>query len=137
MRTELEEFLWQASDLLDRIDDLQEDITRCEFAEDANGALLKLDHHKNMMKNKITKLPIEALDTQGKKILAKFKQDAHHTTEDASSHPSNSNNAQNGSSHGSSANPDRMSALNQVRYMNKNRSVSSSNRSLCFRYFDN
>ncbi|XP_058975497.1 kalirin isoform X2 [Musca domestica] len=70
-RLAIEDFFWQASDLADRIDDLQEDLQRNDFAEDVNGARHALDHH-NEMKKKILKLPIEDLDVQGKKLLAKI-----------------------------------------------------------------
>lgn len=70
-RLAIEDFSWQASDMADRIDDLQEDLQRNDFAEDVNGARHSLDHH-NEMKKKILKLPIEDLDMQGKKLLAKI-----------------------------------------------------------------
>lgn len=70
-RLAIEDFFWQASDLADRIDDLQEDLQRNDFAEDVNGARHALDHH-NEMKKKILKLPIEDLDVQGKKLLTKI-----------------------------------------------------------------
>ncbi|XP_055685708.1 kalirin isoform X2 [Lutzomyia longipalpis] len=116
-RLELEEFLWQASDLLDRIDDLQEDVSRCEFAEDANGALMELDHHKDMMKKKITKLPLEELDLQGKRLLAKLNADVGQSgsgssADDSASHASNSNNTH--ALNGSHGNPDRIAAVNQI-----------------------
>ncbi|XP_037933419.1 triple functional domain protein isoform X2 [Teleopsis dalmanni] len=74
-RLAIEDFFWQASDLADRIDDLQEDLQRNDFAEDVNGARHSLDHH-NEMKKKILKLPIEDLDIQGKKLLAKINMGA-------------------------------------------------------------
>lgn len=115
MRKDLEDFLWQASDLLDRVDDLQEDISRCEFADDPNGALMELDHHKDM-KKKIAKLPLEELDVLGKRVLNKLNHDGSHHggSEDPASHPSHSNNTQNGGSASSSANPDRVQAINVV-----------------------
>ncbi|KAM7356678.1 trio Rho guanine nucleotide exchange factor [Cochliomyia hominivorax] len=70
-RLAIEDFFWQASDLADRIDDLQEDLQRNDFAEDVNGARHALDHH-NEMKKKILKLPIEDLDVQGNKLLTKI-----------------------------------------------------------------
>lgn len=118
-RLELEEFLWQASDMLDRIDDLQEDISRCEFAEDANGALMELDRHKDMMKKKITKLPLEELDLQGKRILGKLNAAESHKADESSHLASNSNNSQttNGSS---SSNPDKLTSVNQVKLREMN-----------------
>jgi len=57
--------------MADRIDDLQEDLNRNDFAEDVPLARHAIDHH-NEMRKKITKLPIEDLDMQGKKLLAKI-----------------------------------------------------------------
>ncbi|XP_033241427.1 triple functional domain protein isoform X1 [Drosophila pseudoobscura] len=70
-RLAIEDFFWQAGDMADRIDDLQEDLNRNDFAEDVALARHAIDHH-NEMKKKITKLPIEDLDMQGKKLLAKI-----------------------------------------------------------------
>ncbi|XP_034481453.1 triple functional domain protein isoform X1 [Drosophila innubila] len=70
-RLAIEDFFWQAGDMADRIDDLQEDLNRNDFAEDVSLARHAIDHH-NEMRKKITKLPIEDLDMQGKKLLAKI-----------------------------------------------------------------
>lgn len=70
-RLAIEDFFWQAGDMADRIDDLQEDLNRNDFAEDVPLARHAIDHH-NEMRKKITKLPIEDLDMQGKKLLAKI-----------------------------------------------------------------
>lgn len=64
----LEEFVWQASDLLDRLDDLQEDLSRNDFAEDVAGAKHGIDLH-NEMKKKIMKAPVEELDLTGQRLL--------------------------------------------------------------------
>ncbi|KAH8395569.1 hypothetical protein KR222_000041 [Zaprionus bogoriensis] len=74
-RLAIEDFFWQAGDMADRIDDLQEDLNRDDFAEDVNLARHALDHHTEMRK-KITKLPIAELDMQGKKLLTKINQTA-------------------------------------------------------------
>lgn len=74
-RLAIEDFFWQASDMADRIDDLQEDLQRSDFAEDVNGARHAIDYH-NEMKKKILKLPIEDLDMQGKKLLSKINMGA-------------------------------------------------------------
>lgn len=74
-RLAIEDFFWQASDMADRIDDLQEDLQRNDFAEDVNGAKHSLDHH-NEMKKKIQNLPIEDLELQSKKLLAKINKNA-------------------------------------------------------------
>lgn len=64
-RLAVEEFSWQASDLIDRLDDLQEDLGRNDFADDVSGAKHKIDLH-NEMKKKIMKAPVEEIDMMGK-----------------------------------------------------------------------
>lgn len=64
-RLAVEEFVWQAADLLDRLDDLQEDLARNDFAEDVSGAKHGIDMH-NEMKKKIMKTPVEDIDLLGK-----------------------------------------------------------------------
>ena len=65
LRLAIEEFSWQAADLLDRLDDLQEDLARNDFADDVSGAKHKIDLH-NEMKKKIMKAPVEDIDVLGK-----------------------------------------------------------------------
>lgn len=65
LRLALEDFLWQASDVLDRIDDLQEDLAHTEFPEDVTSTKHCIDNHTDM-KRKILKLPLETLDMQSK-----------------------------------------------------------------------
>lgn len=62
---------WQAGDLLDRLDDLQEDLARSDFADDVSGAKHGIDLH-NEMKKKIVKVPVEELETQGERILQRL-----------------------------------------------------------------
>lgn len=71
VRMTLEDFLWQVGDMLDRFDDLQEDLARSDFADDVNGAKSGIDHHADM-KKKVLKLPIEEIDVHGTKLLGKF-----------------------------------------------------------------
>lgn len=66
LRLAVEEFGWQAADLLDRLDDLQEDLARSDFADDVSGAKHKIDLH-NEMKKKIMKTPVEDLDVLGER----------------------------------------------------------------------
>lgn len=61
----MEELTWQAGDILDRLDDLQEDLARSDFADDVSGAKHGIDLH-NEMKKKIVKVPVEELEAQGK-----------------------------------------------------------------------
>lgn len=70
-RLAVEEFSWQAADLLDRLDDLQEDLSRSDFADDVSGAKHKIDLH-NEMKKKIMKAPVEDIDLLGECFIFLF-----------------------------------------------------------------
>ncbi|KOC61451.1 Triple functional domain protein [Habropoda laboriosa] len=70
-RLAVEDFTWQAADLLDRLDDLQEDLSRNDFADDVTGAKHGIDLH-NEMKKKIMKVPMEEIENVGKRLLQRF-----------------------------------------------------------------
>ncbi|XP_068142683.1 LOW QUALITY PROTEIN: triple functional domain protein [Drosophila tropicalis] len=70
-RMAIEDFFWLAGDMADRIDDLQEDLNRNDFAEDVTQARHAIDHH-NEMRKKINKLPIGDLDVQCTKLMPKI-----------------------------------------------------------------
>ncbi|XP_066996303.2 kalirin [Anabrus simplex] len=75
MRLALEDFVWQAADLLDRLDDLQEDLSRNDFADDVAGAKHGIDLH-NEMKKKILKAPVEDIDLIGQRLLQRLSGDS-------------------------------------------------------------
>lgn len=64
----IEEFMWQAADLLDRLDDLQEDLSRNDCRDDIAGTKLALDFHTDM-KKKVLKTPVEDMDLAGQQLL--------------------------------------------------------------------
>ncbi len=64
----MENFLWVASDLLDRLDDWREDITRNDFAEDVSAVKRAIDSHEEI-KDKITRAPFEDVDAMGQELL--------------------------------------------------------------------
>ncbi|XP_049540930.1 triple functional domain protein [Anopheles darlingi] len=103
LRVAFEDFLWQASDILDRIDDLQEDLTHSDCPEDVIGVKHSIEAH-NEMKRKVLKLPVEDLDLQGQKLLGKLT--TYSNRNDESCHST--------SSPAKCHNPDVSSALNQV-----------------------
>ncbi|XP_060832863.1 triple functional domain protein isoform X3 [Bombus pascuorum] len=70
-RLAVEDFTWQAADLLDRLDDLQEDLSRNDFADDVAGAKHGIDLH-NEMKKKIMKVPVEEIEVVGQRLLQRF-----------------------------------------------------------------
>ena len=64
----LEDYLWQSSDLLDRLEDMREDLNHNDFADDVAGAKKGMDVH-NEVKKKIHKIPVENIDTMGQRLL--------------------------------------------------------------------
>ncbi|XP_036147611.1 triple functional domain protein isoform X2 [Monomorium pharaonis] len=74
-RLVVEDFTWQAADLLDRLDDLQEDLSRNDFADDVTGAKHGIDLH-NEMKKKILKVPVEDIEVVGQRLLQRFNNSA-------------------------------------------------------------
>lgn len=115
IRLSLEEFLWHVADMLDRLDDIQDDLDRSDFAEDVPGAKHALDSHAEM-KKKILKLPIEDLDVQGKKLITKLSgTDAgNRASEDASHSSSQQQQGQAQQTKQMPANPDMAAMLAQV-----------------------
>ncbi|KPI94341.1 Triple functional domain protein [Papilio xuthus] len=63
LRLALEELLWQAGELLDRLDDLQEDVARADFADDVTGARRAIDAHADIGK-RLAKVPVDELEAQ-------------------------------------------------------------------------
>lgn len=57
--------MWQAGELLDRLDDLQEDVARADFADDVTGARRAIDAHADINK-RLAKIPVDELEAQGK-----------------------------------------------------------------------
>ena len=64
----LEEFLWQSSDMLDRLEDMREDLNHNDFADDVAGAKKAMELH-NEAKRKILKVPVEDIDNVGQRLL--------------------------------------------------------------------
>lgn len=60
----LEELVWQAGELIDRLDDLQEDVARADFADDVTGARRAIDAHADISK-RLAKVPVDELEAQG------------------------------------------------------------------------
>ncbi|KAH0534828.1 hypothetical protein KQX54_009134 [Cotesia glomerata] len=83
-RLAVEDFTWQAADLLDRLDDLQEDLSRNDFADDVSGAKHGMDLH-NEMRKKIMKIPVEEVEVVGQRLLQRFNQGISGTSSDSGS----------------------------------------------------
>ena len=67
----MEDFLWQSSDMLDRLDDMREDLAHNDFADDVGGAKKGMDQH-NELRRKILKVPVENVDNVGQRILQRL-----------------------------------------------------------------
>lgn len=64
--------MWQAGELLDRLDDLQEDVARADFADDVSGARRAIDAHADINK-RLAKVPVDELEAQGIQHLASYR----------------------------------------------------------------
>ena len=63
----LDDYFWQSSDLLDRLDrleDRREDLNHNDFADDVSRAKKGLDIH-NKVKKKIHKIPLKSINCMG------------------------------------------------------------------------
>ena len=65
----LEEFIWKALDLLDKLDELSGILTNPELPGGLNEAQCRLEEH-NGLKKRVTMAPVEQLAREGHKILA-------------------------------------------------------------------
>ncbi|XP_021962830.1 kalirin isoform X3 [Folsomia candida] len=74
-RIALESFLWVAGDLLDRLDDWKEDITRMDYAEDVTTIKHGIEVHDEI-KDKIMRAPFEDVDGMGQELLKRLSFDA-------------------------------------------------------------
>lgn len=67
----LEDFLWQSCEMLDRMEDMREDLNHNDFADDALGAKKAIESH-NEAKRKILKVPVENIDNVGQRLLQRY-----------------------------------------------------------------
>ncbi|XP_028171767.1 triple functional domain protein-like, partial [Ostrinia furnacalis] len=72
LRLALEELVWQAGELIDRLDDLQEDVARADFADDVTGARRAIDAHADISK-RLAKVPVDELEAQGERVLQRLE----------------------------------------------------------------
>ncbi|KAL3855027.1 hypothetical protein ACJMK2_014257 [Sinanodonta woodiana] len=71
LRLMLEEFIWKALDLLDKLDELGQILTDPELPDDLTGAQKKLEEH-NFLKKRVTMAPVEQLAMEGYHILTRI-----------------------------------------------------------------
>lgn len=108
LRVAYEEFMWQANDASDHIEDYQEDLIHFDLAEDIGSCKHQIENN-NDMKRKILKLPLDDLEAQGQKLLGKLNQYINRTKA-----TSNNSSSQQTSSKVTSNNPDISDTINQV-----------------------
>ena len=63
--------MWQSTDMLDRLDDMKEDLNHNDFADEVVGAKKALDIHAEV-RRKIMKIPVENIDAFGQRLLQRF-----------------------------------------------------------------
>ena len=68
LRCALEDFLWQSSDLLGKLDEMREDLNANDFADDVTSAKQAVDAHMEM-RRRILKIPVENIDNVGQRLL--------------------------------------------------------------------
>ena len=57
--------------MLDRLDDMREDLAHNDFADDVGGAKKGMEQH-NEVRRKILKIPVENIDNVGQRILQRY-----------------------------------------------------------------
>ncbi|XP_067120464.1 LOW QUALITY PROTEIN: triple functional domain protein-like [Centruroides vittatus] len=71
LRVALENFLWKATEVLDQTENLKEELTRNEYADDITGAKLMIEDHSGM-KKRVVQVPVEDIDLEGQQVLHKL-----------------------------------------------------------------
>lgn len=64
----LEEFIWKALDLLEKLDELAEILTSPELPDDVGGAQGMLEEHSHV-RQRVLRAPVEDLALEGQHIL--------------------------------------------------------------------
>ena len=79
----LEDFLWQSSDLLGRLDEMREDLNANDFADDVIMAKQAVDAHMEM-RRRIVKIPVENMDSVGQRLLHRLSTSEGNSSENLS-----------------------------------------------------
>lgn len=66
VRVAFEEFSGHATQMLTRLEEMQETVSRKDFPQDLDGARRLIEEHATL-KKKVIKAPIEELDTEGQR----------------------------------------------------------------------
>uniref|UniRef100_UPI0037E9BC8D triple functional domain protein isoform X2 n=1 Tax=Semicossyphus pulcher TaxID=241346 RepID=UPI0037E9BC8D len=72
VRVAFEEFSGHATQMLARLEEMQETVSRKDFPQDLEGARRMIEEHATL-KKKVIKAPIEELDTEGQRLLQRIQ----------------------------------------------------------------
>uniref|UniRef100_A0AAQ4RNG3 Uncharacterized protein n=1 Tax=Gasterosteus aculeatus aculeatus TaxID=481459 RepID=A0AAQ4RNG3_GASAC len=72
VRVAFEEFSGHATQMLSRLEEMQETVSRKDFPQDLEGARRMIEEHATL-KKKVIKAPIEELDTEGQRLLQRIQ----------------------------------------------------------------
>ncbi|XP_023816065.1 triple functional domain protein isoform X5 [Oryzias latipes] len=71
VRVAFEEFSGHATQMVARLEEMQETVSRKDFPQDLEGARLMIEEHASL-KKKVMKAPIEELNTEGQRLLQRI-----------------------------------------------------------------
>ena len=71
LRLAVEDFTWQANELLDQLEDVRDELQQSDFADDVNGAKRAIERHKEMHQ-KVTGNLVHDLDLTGQRLLQRL-----------------------------------------------------------------
>ncbi|XP_069951615.1 triple functional domain protein isoform X1 [Cherax quadricarinatus] len=74
LRLAVEDFTWQANELLDQLEDVRDELQQSDFADDVNGAKRAIERHKEMHQ-KVTGSLVHDLDMMGQRLLQRLNCD--------------------------------------------------------------
>ncbi|XP_055012937.1 triple functional domain protein isoform X4 [Boleophthalmus pectinirostris] len=72
VRVAFEEFSGHATQMLSRLEEMYETVSRKDFPQDLDGARKMIEEHA-ALKKKVIKAPIEELDTEGQRLLQRIQ----------------------------------------------------------------
>ncbi|XP_063844125.1 triple functional domain protein-like isoform X3 [Scylla paramamosain] len=74
LRLAVEEFTWDANELLDQLEDVRDELQQSDFADDVNGAKRAIERHKEMHQ-KVPGNEVHKLDLTGQMLLQRLNCD--------------------------------------------------------------
>ncbi|XP_069371898.1 triple functional domain protein isoform X8 [Paralichthys olivaceus] len=95
VRVAFEEFSGHATQMLARLEEMQETVSRKDFPQDLEGARRMIEEHATL-KKKVIKAPIEELDTEGQRLLQRIQSSESFSNRNGSSGGSGSSSGSSG-----------------------------------------